>query len=127
MYNAKYIIPGLLVFMGVFTAPFWLNLLSPEYVRPAQAALPADQTECVETRAYMRAEHMQILDTWRDQALREGKRTFVDANGRKWAISLQNTCMDCHSNQAKFCDECHTSNSVSPYCWDCHVSPRGNE
>ena len=33
----------------------------------------------------------------------------------------------CHKNKEQFCDKCHNSNSVDPYCWDCHVAPKGNE
>ncbi|BFR48895.1 sulfate reduction electron transfer complex DsrMKJOP subunit DsrJ [Nitratidesulfovibrio sp. HK-II] len=126
MYNGKYIIPGIVIFVGLFTFPFWSNLLTPKYERP-QLALPAGQKECIEPAEYMRAEHMHILDVWRDQALREGKRAYVASNGKVWDISLQNTCMKCHANKADFCDKCHNSNSVSPYCWDCHVAPRGNQ
>jgi cytochrome c oxidase subunit 2 len=39
-------------------------------------------------------------------------------------MSLQNTCMHCHSNKQKFCDECHTYVAVKPYCWDCHIAPK---
>lgn len=127
MYNAKFIVPGLIIFAGLFTSPFWLNAFSDEYKRP-ELALPANEKECIEPAEYMRAEHMQILNTWRDEALREGKRTYVASNGKTWEISLQNTCMNCHSDKEKFCDTCHTSNSVDgPYCWDCHVAPKGNE
>lgn len=126
MYNGKYIIPGIVIFVGLFTFPFWSNLLTPKYERP-QLALPAGQKECIEPAEYMRAEHMHILDVWRDQALREGKRAYVASNGKVWDISLQNTCMKCHTNKADFCDKCHNTNSVSPYCWDCHVAPRGNQ
>jgi hypothetical protein len=81
---------------------------------------------CIESTEFMRAEHMQILDSWRDMALREGKREYVASNGGVWTISLQNTCMQCHVNKVDFCDKCHNSNSVNPYCWDCHVAPKGN-
>ncbi len=126
MYNSKYILAGLLAFVVVFTSPFWVNALTPKYTHPA-LALPADAKECVETAEYMRAEHMQILNSWRDMALREGLRTYTDSRGKTWDINLQNTCMSCHSNKPQFCDTCHDSNSVSPYCWDCHVEPRGNK
>ena len=127
MYNSKAIILGLIVFVGVFTSPFWLNiiLMTPKYERPA-LALPVNQKECIESVEYMRFEHMQLLNTWRDQALREGKREYTSKlNGKTWEINLQNTCMDCHSNKVDFCDKCHDSNSVDPYCWDCHVEPKG--
>ena len=126
MYNAKFIWPGIILFLGLFTLPFWLNSGTPEYKRP-ELALPANEKECIEPAAYMRAEHMQLLNTWRDMALREEKREYVASNNKVWEVSLQNTCMKCHTNYKDFCDKCHVSNSVSPYCWDCHVLPKGNE
>lgn len=125
MYNAKYIWPGIILFAVLFTSPFWLNVGSSEYKRP-DIALPLTEKECIESRDFMASEHMQLLDTWRDMALREEKREYVSTSGKVWEISLQNTCMSCHANKVDFCDKCHNSNSVDPYCWDCHVEPRGN-
>ena len=34
MYNAKYIIPGVLIAVVAFTSPFWLNLGGKTYVSP---------------------------------------------------------------------------------------------
>ena len=34
MYNAKYIIPGVLIAVVAFTSPFWLNLGGKTYVYP---------------------------------------------------------------------------------------------
>lgn len=76
---------------------------------------------------FMRAEHMYLLNEWRDQALRYENRTYVSSTGKKWTISLQNTCLKCHSNYEEFCDKCHVSNSVDPYCWTCHILPKGNK
>ena len=39
MYNAKYIIPGVLIAVVAFTSPFWLNLGGKTYVYP-EIALP---------------------------------------------------------------------------------------
>ncbi len=133
MYNAKYIIPGLAVFVGIVTLPIWLNFCSPDYTYP-DVALPKQpvvfngeaRTDCVEPGAWMRANHMELLISWRDAALRDEKRVYVASDGKKWETSLQNTCMACHSNKADFCDKCHDTNSVNPYCWDCHVIPQGN-
>ena len=58
--------------------------------------------------------------------LRNEKRVYVASDGRKWETSLQNTCMACHGDKEAFCDKCHDTNSVNPYCWDCHVIPQGN-
>jgi hypothetical protein len=34
------------------------------------------------------------------------------------------TCLECHSNKTKFCDQCHNYLDVQPYCWDCHLVPK---
>lgn len=127
MYNSKYIIPGLVLFVVIFTLPFWINLCSPRYVYP-EVVLPQGEgmETCVEPTEWMRANHMSLLLTWRDEALRNERRVYVASDGRQWDISLQNTCMACHSNKVEFCDKCHDQNSVSPYCWDCHILPQGN-
>ena len=75
----------------------------------------------------MRAEHMYLLNEWRDQALRYENRTYVSSTGKKWTISLLNTCLKCHSNYEEFCDKCHVSNIGDPYCWTCHILPKGNK
>jgi hypothetical protein len=71
----------------------------------------------------MRAEHMQILDLWREVVVRGGQRTYTNPKGKEFVMSLSNTCLDCHSNKADFCDKCHNYASVRPYCWDCHIEP----
>ena len=133
MYNCKYIIPGILVFAGLFTAPFWINAISPKH-EAVKVELPKEpvvffgeaRKQCIEPKEWMAANHMAMLIEWRDQALRNNKRIYVASDGKKWQTSLQNTCMACHANKEAFCDKCHNANSVSPYCWDCHVEPQGN-
>lgn len=127
MYNGKYIIPGLIVFLGLITFPFWYNLVAGAPYAKVKLPLPADQKECIEKVEFMRAEHMQILNEWRDKVVREGARIYTATNGKQWAISLQATCLKCHANKADFCDKCHLQNSVSPYCWTCHLGPKGNQ
>jgi len=81
---------------------------------------------CVEPKDYMKVEHMQILDIWRDSVVRTGSRVFVSKSGKKFNVSLstgEDSCMGCHSNKADFCDKCHDYASVRPYCWDCHIEP----
>ncbi len=126
MHNAKYIVPGIIVFIVLATLPFWWNVFQPAY-EPPTVALPADKKECIEPVDVMRAEHFVILDVWRDAVVRDGARMWTASDGEVWNMSLQNTCMDCHTNKEEFCDTCHASNGVDPYCWDCHVAPRGNQ
>jgi len=122
MYNSKFITAAALVVLALFTSPFWLS--KGGYKRP-DIQLPVGEKECVEPVAFMRAEHMQLLNEWRDQALRRENRVYVAADGRKWEVSLQKTCLKCHNNTEKFCDACHISNSVYPYCWTCHIELTG--
>jgi len=128
MYNRKYIIPMIVLFVVFFTAPFWLNIGQGSY-RPPNLAMPSGpgQETCVEPAEWMRAEHMSLLNEWRNQVVREGKRVYTATDGREWNISLQNTCMTCHVNKVEFCDRCHDANNVDPYCWTCHQAPMGNK
>jgi hypothetical protein len=67
---------------------------------------------------------MTLLNEWRDKVVRGEDRIYVSASGKPFNISLSETCMNCHSNKAEFCDRCHDYVDVSPYCWDCHVEPK---
>jgi hypothetical protein len=122
MYDAKYIIPGLIVFVALMTFPIWKNMGNAGPVPKPEK--PKEVTKCIEPAQYMRTSHMKILDDWRDQALREANRTPIEVNGIKYDRSLMTGCMKCHKEKKKFCDECHTYTSVKPYCWDCHFLPK---
>ena len=133
MNDKKWIVAGLAIFVALFTFPLWYNLLievgkaapAPEVVltEKAQAA-----GKCIMSTEYMTTEHMQLLDQWRHQVVRNAKREFVNAEGQVFNMSLSNTCLDCHANKAQFCDRCHDYASVRPYCWDCHIdNPKGGE
>jgi hypothetical protein len=121
MYNAKYIIPGLVVFLLLVTTPFWLNL-GQEY-EPPELQKAAKGETCVEDPDWMREQHMVLLDEWRDMVVREGKRIYINKKGVAYNASLQNTCMDCHRSMEEFCGKCHADASVDPYCWECHIAP----
>ena len=131
MYNTGKIIAGLVVFFILATLPFLLNLgkanakIEPSIDTPEIKAMPIKH--CVEKKEFMRAEHMQLLNNWRDQVVRNGNRIYVGSDGSEYQISLQNTCMKCHSNKKKFCDKCHNYMAVKPYCWGCHIAPKENE
>lgn len=127
MYNSKAVIAGIVVFLVICSSPFWAGIGSRGYEKP-QVALPQGLAaqECVESAEFMLREHMQLLNEWRDQALRHDNRTYVSSTtGKKWEISLQNTCLKCHNDYEQFCDKCHVTNNVDPYCWTCHILPKG--
>ncbi len=122
MYDGGKIIPGLIIFVLFITFPIWYNRGNAGTV--PQPELPKNYKQCVLPDADMRAEHMQLLNRWRDQVLRTGDRSFdVKIGDTMYQKSLMNTCMQCHTSKKKFCDRCHTYASVKPYCWDCHVAP----
>ena len=129
MYDAGKIIIGLVIFIGIFTSPIWYDLtnrtsgLKPDLILPVNES----QKECIEDKEYMRENHMIILNDWRDEVVRNGQRDFVNAAGRHFNMSLTNTCMNCHSDKTKFCDQCHNYVGISNYCWDCHNMPQNPE
>lgn len=130
MYNSKYVITGIILFVVLFTCPVWINIFSPKYDYP-ELAKPVGKNgealECVEPAEWMRANHMALLIEWRDQALRQEKRVYVASTGKEWETSLQKTCLACHTDYDNFCKKCHDQNAVEPYCWDCHIQPQGNK
>jgi hypothetical protein len=48
----------------------------------------------------------------------------VAENGKQYNMSLTNECLRCHTDKAKFCDQCHNYMGVNPFCWDCHTYPK---
>ena len=119
MYNSDKVIPGIIIFVLFVTFPIWWN--HAKTVAAPQPELPKGR--CVESKAYMRSHHMQLLNRWRNEAIREGMRIYTSSDGKRFWIGLQNGCMKCHHDKSKFCDRCHRFAAVEPYCWNCHIPP----
>jgi len=131
IYDREIVVIGLAIFVVMISFPFWFNLgkaaPAPE-VKLSDKAKKAKQ--CIAPTPYMRAEHMAILDLWRDTVVRDAKRVYTLDDGRQFNMSLstgENSCMGCHVTKADFCDKCHNYASVRPYCWDCHIAPKENK
>jgi len=128
MYDKGKVIVGLVVFLGFASFPFYNNIGKKSAVPEPNLKTPVINQmfvkKCIEPKEAMRGEHMQILDTWRDEAIREGQRQKLVISGVEFEKSLQNGCLYCHSNKKKFCDTCHNYLAVKPYCWDCHFDPK---
>ena len=128
IYDSGKVITGIVVLLGVVGFSFFYDLgkaakaPEPEITTPAIQGMPEAERVCVEPKAYMRANHMKLLNQWRDQVVRKGKREYVGFSKKKYTMSLQNTCMECHSNYDNFCNRCHTYSGITPYCWNCHVN-----
>jgi hypothetical protein len=123
MYNKRLIIPGLIIFIVLVTSPIWYNGLVAGPLPPKPELPPGGEQNCVLPKAEITATHMQLLNEWRDDVLRDGNRVAVTVDGKEYRKGLQMACMQCHSNKEKFCDTCHEYASVKPYCWDCHLAP----
>ena len=136
IYDLGKILIGLAVLVAIATFPFWNNIgkvnakPDPKFDTPAiqEWEKVNGKKECVESKAFMRQEHMQLLNNWRDSVVRDGYRQYVsETSGKHFNMSLQNGCMHCHSSKKKFCDECHNYMAVKPYCWDCHIAPKEDD
>ena len=122
MYDGAKIIPGLIIFVVLATFAIWYGAGDVKQVPKPEK--PVGYTNCVKPTQEMKESHMTLLNQWRDEVIREGKREQVEAGGKMYEKSLQNGCMHCHTSKEKFCDVCHSYASVRPYCWDCHMSAK---
>jgi hypothetical protein len=129
MYNGGKIITALLVFLLLITSPFLLNIgkadVAPQPSLDTPVINQMSDKQCVESAEFMRTGHMQMLNDWRDQVVRNGDTVYVSNTGIEHEMSLENSCLNCHSNKQEFCDSCHTYADVDPYCWDCHTDTKG--
>jgi len=132
-YHGRYIFPGLLAFMALITFPMWYGAAGskPPFQNPVSNTAGE---KCIESKDYMRANHMRLLIAWRDSVVRNGERTYIASDGRLWNKSLTPTCMACHgqantagesTSPATYCEHCHRYVGVRTpiYCWDCHIDP----
>ena len=132
MYDSGKVLTGLVVFIVLMASPFWLNFgktgEAPKLQKVADASpelqKAGEETKCVEQPDWMKANHMQMLDEWRHEVVRDNERNYVNKAGVEHKKSLTVTCLKCHKEKKKFCDKCHTYASVKPFCWTCHVDPK---
>jgi hypothetical protein len=123
VYDKGKIIGGLAIFLCVAAFPAWYVTASGKAEYRPQPVLPVGEKQCVESAEYMRQYHMQLLQQWRDSAVRNGVTVYTASNNKTYDIKLTGTCLNCHSNKAEFCDTCHNYSGVSPNCWECHNIP----
>ncbi len=114
------------LFLIPATLPFSYKAVVGAPAGPPKLELPAGEKQCVESTEYMRKNHRELLNRWKDSVVREGKRTYVAGDGKEYTMSLTGTCLRCHANKETFCDRCHNYAKVEPNCWQCHVVPKGN-
>ena len=128
MYDGGKILVGLIIGLALLMSPFIYNAgKAAKAPEPELTAKAQEAKTCVAETEYMRSSHMSLLDEWRHSVVRDGERYYTAADGEVYYKSLQVTCMECHSNKSKFCDQCHDYVGVDPYCWDCHIEPKENQ
>ena len=78
--------------------------------------------QCVEDPAFMRRNHMKLLEHQRNATMRGGIR------GAKYSLK---TCIECHASKTtgsvtaagtNFCQSCHTYAAVKIDCFECHAN-----
>jgi len=124
MYDKSKIIPGLIIFLTLVTSPLWYNAASGKTSYAPKLELPADKKECVEPKAFIRVNHKTLLEDWKTAVVRDGVRNYRATDQKMYLMSLNRTCMNCHTDKTKFCDQCHDYMGVTNKCWDCHIYPK---
>jgi len=133
MYKGGRIIASLVIGVALLSLPFFYNMGKSKKGPGIYLNTPAIEKlavkQCIEPTEWMRANHMQLLNRWRDEAVREGKTEYINSQGKSFKIGID-TCLNCHYNPAlkssdQFCVSCHDYASVKPTCWSCHPWQNG--
>ena len=125
MYDGGKVTTGLIIFFILLLFPVWYQFgKAAKAPEPELTAVAKEAGECIESKSYMTTQHMKLLDSWRNEVVREGERYYTASNGKTHYMSLQVTCLKCHSNKDTFCDRCHNYMGADPFCWDCHIEPK---
>jgi hypothetical protein len=127
LYNGVKIIAGIVIFVILITFLFWYGkgktFPQPALSLDTPAIAQLKDKRCVEDTAFMRANHMKLLVSWRDGVVREENRLYTATDGRIFEAKLSGTCLKCHSNKQQFCDRCHNYVGAKPNCFSCHIIP----
>ena len=129
MYDGGKIIAGLIIGVGLLVYPFWPSAgkYSGKAPDPQLTEKAKEAKVCVADTSFIRRDHMKLLDLWRQEVVRDAEQYYTAKDGKVYYKSLQVTCMECHSNKTKFCDQCHNYMDIAPYCWNCHIAPKENQ
>jgi hypothetical protein len=127
MYDSPKVITGIIIFLLLLTSPILYNVSTGQASYVPELKIETTAKSCVEPTEFMRANHMDLLNNWRNDVVRGASRTYTAHNGKEYEKSLTNTCMSCHLSRSEFCNKCHDYAGVKqPKCWDCHNEPNLN-
>jgi len=96
------IIAGLVIFVMAVLSPVWFNMVTTTQAAPEPKLLGEAKTakKCVLDKYEMRANHMALLDEWRDSVVRDADRMYTAASGHTFNMSLstgENSCLGCQT------------------------------
>jgi len=121
MKDTRWIAVGMAVFLIGASFPVWRAATGNATGElPVLGRAKAGST-CVEDTAFMRAQHMNLLEQWRNAVVRNDSLTYTSTSGQQFRMSLTGTCLDCHQTAVTFCTRCHDYAGVKPSCWNCHL------
>ena len=121
MYKGGRIIASLIIFVGLFTIPFFYNM-GKANAGPEIDAQHLANLQSIEPSINMLADHPQLFNQWRNQFVQNGQTVYINSEGKAIDINLEKLVGD-PTNQ--FCVSCHNYTAVKPTCWDCHSGPEG--
>jgi len=90
MYDKGKIAAGILIFLALVTFPFWYG--KGRTATPPSISLDTPEIrklavkECIEPTPYMRANHMELVKSWREAVVREENRVYVNREGKKYSM-----------------------------------------
>ncbi len=127
MHDRPFIVVAGIVFLVAIAFPVWHTLVAGGSADRPVLAKPVGADACVESKAFMAANHMDLLNRWRDEVVRDGdaKPYVSGATGKSFEKSLTRTCLGCHTDTGAFCNKCHQYADVVVPCWDCHLETKG--
>jgi len=124
MSDRIWIMVALAVFLTLATSPIWYTFVVAEDTSRPQLGVATEGSRCVMDNPV--ADHIDLLDRWRNAVVREGDKEPVTVDGRQYKKSLTRGCLYCHSSRQNFCVKCHNYADVHPTCWDCHIETKGD-
>jgi hypothetical protein len=124
MYHKGYVALGIILFLALLAMPYWVSAGKIKYEVIREELVPSKGTDCIHDKDWMSSYHMELLNKWRELAVRDGVRHYHTENG-VFNVTLTE-CWQCHDYEG-FCAKCHDFMSVEPVCWECHYNPSMEE
>ena len=125
MYSKPYVIVGIIIFLVLMATPLWINASGKGFEDITAELAKPKGPNCMEDAKWMIANHMELLNTLRELAVRYGERIYhsktITHGKTTFNVSLTE-CWKCHDYE-NFCAKCHEFSEVRPVCWECHYNP----